>query len=766
MRAVVAGAFALTLSSSAVASELQRIALVMGSNDGGDTRVTLRYADTDAAAFASVLTELGGVDPFDVILISDPARNTVEQAMDELATRAAVARQAGRRVEVIVYYSGHSNVDGLLPRGELLPYSTLRARLSTLDADVKVSVLDSCASGALIRTKGGVRRPPFLIDQANVVKGEAFLTSSTADEASQESDAIAASFFTHHLVTGLRGAADADQGGLVTLGEAYRYTFRETRASTENSIAGPQNPNYALDLVGQGDLVLTDLRTATSLLVLDERLDGELWIRAADGSMLAEIDKRLGEELSLSVPSGDYRVLLQARPTPYLADIYVENGVPTRLTSDRFLPTETADTGRLRGDAVVVAPTPSVPDPFTPPPVEPDAAVIATPEPPAPRSPVGFQVVPGLGSPARHDIHGFTWGMLVGAHNEVYGGQIAGLTAVSANDVRGAQMAAFSTHAGGRLRGFQGSLGVNTAGGQDAGFQLAGLLNVAGAKGPDGGVGGQGAMLGNVARGSRRGGQVSLGFNAVEDHLTGAQVTGLWNHARGEVSGLQLSAGGNWAGQGFEGVQLSGAINIARGMRGAQIALINSGGTGTGTQIGLVNSARQFRGLQLGLINVAKEVRGESLGLLSFVGNGYHAWEFVSEDASPITTGFKFGSRHLYSVILAGFDPMSGHTPTFGGGFGGHVPFKQGGGYFDVDALIRIGESNFVGRIDTLTVSLRTGFGVRFGKHFGLIFGPTVNFAQALDGGGVTEQTFMPTWQLGTNSRLWIGYQAGINVQF
>ena len=34
------------------------------------------------------------------------------------------------------------------------------------------------------------------------------LTSSSADEDAQESDAIAGSYFSHHLVSGLRGSAD------------------------------------------------------------------------------------------------------------------------------------------------------------------------------------------------------------------------------------------------------------------------------------------------------------------------------------------------------------------------------------------------------------------------------------------------------------------------------------------------------------------------------------------------------------------------------
>ena len=73
------------------------------------------------------------------------------------------------------------------------------------------------------------------------VRGHAYLTSSSADEAAQESDRIGGSFFTHFLVTGLRGAADADSDKRVTLDEAYRFAFDETLARTEAIGGGPQH---------------------------------------------------------------------------------------------------------------------------------------------------------------------------------------------------------------------------------------------------------------------------------------------------------------------------------------------------------------------------------------------------------------------------------------------------------------------------------------------------------------------------------------------
>ena len=78
-----------------------------------------------------------------------------------------------------------------------------------------------------------------MFDQSIDVRGHAILTASAEDEAAQESDRIGGSFFTHYLVSGLRGAADSSADGRVTLTEAYRFAFDETLARTGTTKAVP-----------------------------------------------------------------------------------------------------------------------------------------------------------------------------------------------------------------------------------------------------------------------------------------------------------------------------------------------------------------------------------------------------------------------------------------------------------------------------------------------------------------------------------------------
>ncbi|MFP2924274.1 caspase domain-containing protein [Pyxidicoccus sp. 3LG] len=268
---------------------LRRFALIVGSSEGGPGRERLRYAGSDALAMSRVLEELGGVAAADRVLLLESDRGSLLRAMERMKVLVEDAAALGVRRELVLYYSGHSDGDGLLPRGERLSYDDLRRGLGAVPVDVRIAILDSCGSGALTRYKGGVRRPAFLTDTASQVRGHAYLASSSADEVAQESDSIGASFFTHFLVTGLRGAADVSGDGRVTLNEAYQFAFHETLARTERSQGGPQHAAYDIQLAGSGDLVLTDLREGTARLTVAADVQGRLFVRDWGNQLVAEL---------------------------------------------------------------------------------------------------------------------------------------------------------------------------------------------------------------------------------------------------------------------------------------------------------------------------------------------------------------------------------------------------------------------------------------------------------------------------------------------
>lgn len=286
----------------------RRLALLVGANNGGATRPALRYAAGDARAVGRVLEDMGGVLPGDGRYLMDPDRAGLLEAIRSLAAEADLARQASRRVEVLFYFSGHSDEEALFLGEERVLYTELRDLVTALNADVRIAILDSCASGALTLPKGVIKRAPFLLDTAYDMKGTAFMASSSAGEAAQESGRLGRSFFTHNLVSGMRGAADMNLDGRVTLNEAYQFAFDGTLTQTERTMAGAQHPTRHIQMSGTGDVVITELRKSAAVLVLEAGFAGQVFIHDAAGALLVELNKADGREVAIGLDVGGYRV--------------------------------------------------------------------------------------------------------------------------------------------------------------------------------------------------------------------------------------------------------------------------------------------------------------------------------------------------------------------------------------------------------------------------------------------------------------------------
>lgn len=331
---------------------IRRLALVIGANNGGPGREKLRYAVSDARAMIEVLEKLGGVSADDSRLLVEPSRETLLWETGRLRERLDRLRPEQSRLEVFIYYSGHSNEDSLLLGREKVSYRELRLQLQALAADVRIAILDSCASGAFIRAKGGQKRPPFLFDAANDMKGFAVMTSSSADEASQESERIRGAFFTRTLITGLRGAADASHDGRVTLNEAYQYAFNETLRQTEKTAGGPQHPSYDIQMSGTGDVVLTDVRRGESVLRLGRDVSGRVFVHDQANALVMEFQKAADTDMALSLDKGRYRLITVTDSDIREAEVELAAGESRKLDGEQFSRTEIID-AIARGDQAV-----------------------------------------------------------------------------------------------------------------------------------------------------------------------------------------------------------------------------------------------------------------------------------------------------------------------------------------------------------------------------------------------------------------------------
>lgn len=321
--AVIAAALVMIAASpSPAVAETRRVAVVVGHNTGGATERPLRYAEEDAAKMADVLVELGEVAPENLFLL----RGRSAEAVMEALRRATAAVQKARkelddRVVLTFFFSGHSDAGALQLGNTRLGYADLKRLLAATGAEVRLTIIDGCKSGSLVATKGGSPGPAFeigLTDRLTSV-GEAVLTSSAADEASLESSEIRGSFFTHHLVSGLRGAADASGDGRVTLSEAYEYAFNRTVVASAAAGGAPQHPNYEYQLSGGGELVLTRVGERSATLQLPEGFSRALVVNVMRDQVIAELSQGSGRRLA--VAPGEYAVRLWRDGAPWIGRI-------------------------------------------------------------------------------------------------------------------------------------------------------------------------------------------------------------------------------------------------------------------------------------------------------------------------------------------------------------------------------------------------------------------------------------------------------------
>jgi len=100
-----------------------------------------------------------------------------------------------------------------------------------------IFIADSCYSGAsggrTIRVSGiRANISDAFLDRITVGKGTIIMTASSANEVSTEDENLQHGVFTYYLLEGLKGPADADIDGLITVDEAYRYVSTNVPRAT------------------------------------------------------------------------------------------------------------------------------------------------------------------------------------------------------------------------------------------------------------------------------------------------------------------------------------------------------------------------------------------------------------------------------------------------------------------------------------------------------------------------------------------------------
>ncbi|AKU97271.1 peptidase C14 caspase catalytic subunit p20 [Labilithrix luteola] len=289
--------------------------ILIGNNAGGAGQQPLRYAEDDARRMAEVLRQLGRYGTSDLQVLTKPTSAAILSAVDDVTRKMQEHARKGEQAVLVFYYSGHAKANSFSLGGDELAIAQLRDKLRQIPTTLTLVILDACQSGQFARVKGAEPAADFSFNSVSrlTTKGIAVMASSSGQELSQESDELKGSYFTHHLITALRGAADADSDGRVSLDEAYRYAYRRTLSSTSQTQVGTQHVTLDIDLAGQGDVPVTYPAEARSQLELPAAMDGKvLVLQKPSGNVAAEVQKAPGAPLRLAFAAGAYEATIRA----------------------------------------------------------------------------------------------------------------------------------------------------------------------------------------------------------------------------------------------------------------------------------------------------------------------------------------------------------------------------------------------------------------------------------------------------------------------
>ena len=338
-----------------------RWAVIVGSNTEVLGRSPLRYAHRDAKQLAHTLVDLGGFAESNVRVLLDPRPTEVLTALDSLIGKASGTDDG----VVLFYYSGHADARALYPDGAPLPLTEVKKRLQNQSVSLRVGIVDACRGGGWTGTKGFVADEPFEVTMPDTpeAKGTVFVASSSGDQAAHESETLAGSFFTHHFVAGLRGAADDDSSGVVALSEAYRYARQRTVRDAAIYAYGEQHPSFRVHLSGRQDVSMTWLDRGRSTLIIGPR-QGLLQIVDLDSGVTAFELSPGSATRTLAMSEGRY-VLRRRDDTGanHVREIALETGDRVEV-SDQDLMAVPRGELRAKTGASTTAPNPP-PNPLT-----------------------------------------------------------------------------------------------------------------------------------------------------------------------------------------------------------------------------------------------------------------------------------------------------------------------------------------------------------------------------------------------------------------
>lgn len=209
---------------------------------------SLNYTDDDAYRMDAFLqsTKGGALDDDQIQLL-----------VDEQATRKSILTavqksfaKADANDVVIFYFSGHGLDGSIIPidfngyQNKIL-YQEIADIIKKSKAKQKIIITDACYSGSMMASRSPYdsQLTGFYNALADAGEGTVIITSSKQQEYSMEDMGLRSGVFSYYLIKGLKGSADYNKNGIVTITELFNFVSTNVR----NYTAGAQSPQISGD---------------------------------------------------------------------------------------------------------------------------------------------------------------------------------------------------------------------------------------------------------------------------------------------------------------------------------------------------------------------------------------------------------------------------------------------------------------------------------------------------------------------------------------
>lgn len=220
---------------------------------------TLKYSDDDAyQIYAFLKSPEGGAVP----------DKQIKVLIDEDATRAKILEglrqtllKADENDVVLIYYSGHGLDGAFVPidfdgYNNLVRHDEVKSILSQSQAKHKIVFADACHSGSmLLASKSGFQNTldKYYNAFAESSGGMALMMSSKSEETSLEASNLRQGVYSHFLIRGIKGEADANRDKLVTISELYSFLHSNVSKYTLNAqtptLTGSFDPDMPVSVI-------------------------------------------------------------------------------------------------------------------------------------------------------------------------------------------------------------------------------------------------------------------------------------------------------------------------------------------------------------------------------------------------------------------------------------------------------------------------------------------------------------------------------------